>query len=227
MEYDVQTILDHFRSLTSPKDLKGMARFGINTDKAFGLSLPAIRQLAKEIGKNHELALELWETGYRECRHLAGMIAEFDQLDTATMDHWVSGFNSWDTCDSVCMNLFRYSPLAWKRIAHYAASEEEFTRRTAFTLIAELSVSDKKASDSTFLAQLPLIEQYSTDPRNFVRKAVNWALRQIGKRNQLLYPQALALAEKLKDSPDKTARWIGRDAYRELTTEKIITRIKP
>lgn len=227
MEHDVQAILDHFRSLTSPKDLAGMARFGINTDKAFGLSLPAIRELARTIGKNHDLALALWDTGYREARHLAGMIAELEKLEVGTMDHWVSEFNSWDTCDSICMNLFRYSPLAWEQIPHYAASEEEFVRRTAFTLMAELAVSDKKAADETFLSQLPLIEQYSTDPRNFVRKAVSWALRQIGKRNQRLYPHALALAEKLKDSSDKTARWIGRDAYRELTAPKIIARIKP
>lgn len=227
MKEKVTAILRRFKALEGSPDSKaGMARFGINTDKTFAISTPALRKMAKEIGTDHPLALALWDEGYRDSRLLAGMIADPDQLDLATIDKWTAEIDSWDVCDSTCQNLFRYSPLAWSLIERYAYSENEWIRRTGFALLAALASGDKQATDEQFLSRLPLIEHYSTDARNFVRKAVNWALRQIGKRNKRLYPHALKLAEKLKNSTDKTARWIGSDAYRELISPKIIVRIK-
>ncbi len=224
----VEELIDLFRSASNERDRAGMARFGINTERAFGgTTLPTLRQLGRRIGKNHPLALALWESGWHEARILASIVDDPAQLTLSQMDSWTAGFDSWDICDQVCSNLFRYSPHAWERIGHYAADEREFVRRTAFALLAELAVGDKTAEDQRFETYFPLIEQYATDPRNFVRKAVNWALRQIGKRNQRLHPQALELAQKLCLSNHKTARWIGSDAVRELSSEKIIARIKP
>lgn len=211
--------------------------FGIPNDRSLGIRVPVIRAVAKEINagprsdktgrkaRNHALALEVWDTGIHEARLLAPMIASPQLTTEELMDRWTAEFTSWDICDMCIGNLFRRTPFAYDKIYEYAGSDEEFIRRAGFVLIAELAVADKKAPDGKFLDALPLIAKYSTDGRNFVRKAVNWALRQTGKRSQTLYPHAVAMARELAASSDKTARWIGSDALRELTDPKIIARI--
>ena len=206
--------------------VKKMARFAIRTDCAFGIPIPLLRTKARETGKDHALALALWQTGMHEARLLATMIADPLQVDPQMMDAWTKDFDSWDLCDQCCFNLFRYSGLAYTKIQEYASDEREFVRRTAFVLVATLAVSDKSASDETFAAFLPLIVEYAMDPRNFVKKAVDWALRQIGKRNMVLNALATDTASRLAESVDPTARWIGRDAKRELTSEKVLSFIQ-
>ena len=205
-----------------------MARFGIRvTEKnAFGISVVQLRKIAKSYHKNQPLAEALWKTGWHEARIIASMVADKDKFTPKLMDKWVQDLDSWDTCDQCCVNIFRELSYAYDKIYEYAPSEEEFVRRTAFSLIATLAVGDKTQSDNVFIDLLKLIEQYASDERNFVRKAVNWALRGIGKRNRGLYPKALKLAEKLSQSENKTARWVGKDACRELANPKIIARIK-
>ncbi len=221
-------VLTQFESLRNSKNIAGMARFGIKVTEqdAFGISVVNLRKIAKPYKKNQALAEALWQTGWHEARVMASMVADPAVFSGELTDQWTRDFDSWDTCDQCCMNLFRHLPFAYDKIREYAPSDEEFIRRTAFSLIAGLAIGDKKQPDNTFEAFLPLIERYSTDDRNFVRKAVNWALRGIGKRSKMLYPKALELSEKLAAADNKTARWIGKDAYRELINPKIIMRIK-
>lgn len=208
------------------RNREGMKRFGIDTENALGVSVVKLREKAKLIGRNHERSLELWGSGIHEAELLAALTAEPNRLTPEQMDRWVADFTSWDTCDLCCLHLFRLTDYIYNKVYEYAASEREFTRRTAFTLIASLAVGDKKAPNERFTDFFPLIERHSDDPRNFVWKAVNWALRQIGKRNMTLYAPALELARKLEKSPDRTARRIGGGARRELETPKIIARIE-
>lgn len=231
-------IIARLNAEADPGFKEKQARFGIANEKSLGIRVPVVRALAKEINtgpkaekaereaRNHVLALELWEAGIHEARLLAPMIASPGLLTEKQMDSWTAGFDSWDVCDLCIGNLFRWVPFAYDKIYEYVRANEEFVRRTGFVMMAELAVADKKAGDGNFMKMLPVIEEYAWDERNFVRKAVNWALRQIGKRNRALYPHALALAEKLAESADKTARWIGSDARRELLDPKIIARIK-
>ena len=231
-------IVARLKAEADPRVRAGIARFGVSPDKALGIPAPRLKAIAKEIdsgpkaGKaertvhNHRLAMELWETDIHEARALASMIASPELLTPADMRRWTEDFDAWDTCDACCYNLFRYTPFAYDHFGEYASSDREYVRRMPFALMAGLAIGDKKAADEKFIAMLPLIERYSTDSRNFVRKAVNWALRQIGKRNRTLHPHALALAEKLAASDDKTARWIGSDARRELADPKIKARIR-
>ncbi|MDR0295390.1 MAG: DNA alkylation repair protein [Prevotellaceae bacterium] len=225
---EIDDILSKFEQMRNNKNIVGMARFGIRvTEKdAFGVSVVLLRKMAKAYKKNQPLAEALWKTGWHEAQLIASMIADKHKFTPKLMDKWVKDFDSWDTCDQCCVNIFRELPYAYDKIYEYAPSEEEFVRRTAFSLIATLAVGDKIQIDKIFIDLLKLIEQYATDERNFVRKAVNWALRGIGKRNLNLHLKALKLAERLSQSADKTARWIGKDAYRELTNSKIIGRIK-
>jgi 3-methyladenine DNA glycosylase AlkD len=218
-----------------------MARFGIVSDTALGIPIPHIRNLAKELKKEkkcHELALELWKQDIHEAKILATMIDDPKLVTEQQMNDWANGFYSWDVCDQCCSNLFDRTPFCDKKIREWTKSEKEFVRRAGFVLMATSAVHDKKANDERFLSYLSIIEKYSTDDRNFVRKAVNWALRQIGKRNSRLHKAALILATKLKtmrpkktgaSSPvpselktqdNKTARWIGSDAVRELEKRK-------
>jgi 3-methyladenine DNA glycosylase AlkD len=218
----VKEILEQMEALRDTKNIAGMERYGIITKgKAFGIPAPELKKMQKIYRKNQPLAEELWKTGYHEAMRLATLISEPKKFPPELMDKWVSGFYSWDICDSAVFHTFRYLPFAGEKILQYAHCEEEFVRRTAFSLIAGLAVGDKKAPDEQFLNYLPLIEQYATDSRNFVKKAVNWALRQIGKRNKNLHQPALDLAEKLAAYTDKTAVWVGKDAVRELMKEKI------
>jgi 3-methyladenine DNA glycosylase AlkD len=202
----------------------GMARFGINTQNAYGISIRDLRPLAKALGRDHELALELWQTGTHEARILASFIDEADKVGQEQIDAWVADFDSWDLCDQV-VDLFIATPFADAKIRAWASAEPEFVKRAAFAMIARRAVRHKELPDETFLAYLDLIEAQSGDPRNYVKKAVNWALRQIGKRSAHLHPKALALAQQLAASNDKTRRWIGRDAARELTSDAVMTKL--
>ncbi len=203
-----------------------MARFGINTERAYGVSMTTMRPIARRLKRNHALAQALWKSGMHEARILAALIDDPKQVTPAQMDRWVADFNSWDLCDQACMKLFARTPYVDDKVRQWANDEREFVRRAAFALIAGYTVHARKAPDAEFLAWLPLIERHASDPRNFVKKAVNWALRQIGKRNLALHAPALALAEKLAASDDRTARWIGRDAVKELTDPVQIERVR-
>lgn len=222
---ELKIILNELKSLENTKNREGMARFGINTEKAFGVSVRNLREMAKPFRKNHELALALWETGYHECRILASIVAEPEKLEENTLDKWVAEFNSWDVCDQTCINLIIKSQFAISKIPEWAEKEEEFIRRTAFSMIAVNSVHNKKLGNGDFLPFLVLIKFYSFDERNFVKKAVNWALRQIGKRNFELNAPAIQVAQELIASKYKSAKWIGRDAFKELTNTKIQSRL--
>jgi len=199
-----------------PDALDAMARFGLTGEGRLGLAVPTLRALAREFKRDHELALALWDTGIPDAQILAGMVAEPAQLTVAQMDHWVGGMRAWDVCDQACTNAFVKSPLAWDAIARWAVREAEFEKRAGFALLAVAAVHQKQRPDADFLARLPLIEAAAGDERNFVKKAVNWALRQIGKRSPSLREPALTLAERLCARDEKSARWIGSDAGREL-----------
>jgi 3-methyladenine DNA glycosylase AlkD len=200
----------------SDADLQGIARFGLAVDGRIGWRIPELRRLARRIGRDHRRALALWDSGVSDAQILAAYTAEPAAFTQRQMDRWVSGMRSWDVCDQACTNALARAPQAWQQPARWARREPEFERRAAFALLAALAVHDKQADDNAFLAALPLIEAAAGDERNFVKKAVNWALRQIGKRNAALHAPALALAERLRQSNSRSARWIGADAAREL-----------
>ncbi len=220
----VEDILAHLASLASDKNRAGMARYGIRADRAFGVSNAVLRPLAKAIGRNHERAQALWSSGWREARVLASFTDEPRQVTAAQAHAWAADFDSWEIVDHAA-DLLAESPEAAGLIEAFAADDREFVRRAAFAMIAWAAVHQKKVPDDRFLAFLPLIERHAEDSRNYVRKAVNWALRQIGKRSPSLHGPALALARKLAASEDRTARWIGSDAVRELTAEKTLERL--
>jgi len=221
-----EEIIEILQQNKNSKNIEGMARFGINPEFALGISMKYLRSFAKEIGKNHQLAMELWKTKIHEARILASIIAVPKQLTKTQMNQWVKDFNSWDLCDQCCMNLFRKSEFAIEKSFEWIERKEEFVKRAGFALVATLAVHNKEMNNNDFNKYLPLIEKYSTDERNFVKKAVNWALRQIGKRNAYLNFTAIEISEKLVNSESKTAKWIGKDALIELTTEKVLSRIK-
>ncbi|MFG6430196.1 DNA alkylation repair protein [Roseateles sp. LYH14W] len=199
-----------------PEALSAMARFGLTGEGRLGLAVPTLRALAREFRRDHALALALWDTGIPDAQILAGMVAEPAKLTVAQMDHWVAGMRAWDVCDQACLNAFVKSPLAWDAIPRWAVREAEFEKRAGFALLAVAAVHQKQRPDADFLARLPLIAAAADDERNFVKKAVNWALRQIGKRSADLREHALTLAERLCRREEKSARWIGSDARREL-----------
>lgn len=208
------------RAQARPGELAGMARFGLNPAKRLGVAVPTLRRLARELGRDHELASALWATAIPDAQILAAFIAEPARLTAEQMDAWTRGMASWDVCDQACSNAFAHCPdLAWTRVPIWAAQQgegAEFVRRAAFALLAALAVHDRAAPDERFLTALPLIEAAASDERNFVKKAVNWALRQIGKRNAGLLGPAIACAERLREQPSRSARWIAADALREL-----------
>jgi 3-methyladenine DNA glycosylase AlkD len=222
----VKDVLDKLRSKAHPEQLKGMARYGMTIQKRLGVSVPDMRELAKELGRDHKLALSLWKTGIAEARILAGMVGDPDRLTEEQMEEWVKDIDSWDVCDQVCMNLFEKNQLAWKKIIDWSDREEEFVKRTAFSLTACLAWHDKKASDEKFIGLLPVITRAATDERNFVKKAVNWALRNIGKRNLNLNRAAINAAKEIQRLGSKAARWIAADAIRELESETIQSKLK-
>ncbi|HMX11957.1 MAG TPA: DNA alkylation repair protein [Burkholderiaceae bacterium] len=212
------------RAQARPGELAGMARFGLNPTKRLGVAVPQLRRLARELGRDHELAAALWATAIPDAQILATCIAEPARFTAEQMDAWTRDLTSWDVCDQACSNAFARRPdLAWARVPVWAAQDAdgaEFVRRAAFALLAALAVHDKGAPDERFLAALPLIEAVAGDERNFVKKAVNWALRQIGKRNARLLGPAIVCAERLREQPSRSARWIAADALRELRARR-------
>jgi len=203
-----------------------MARFGIKTERAFGISMKGLEPLARRYRRNHQLAADLWASGYHEARLLAALIDDPGVVTSEQMDAWAAEFDSWDLCDQACLKQFVWTPFVEEKIARWAADEREFVRRAGFALLASYAVHGKAAADATFIRLLDLVEEHASDSRNYVRKAVNWALRQIGKRSAALHKPALRVAMRLAASNDKTARWIGKDAVRELTDPKRIARLR-
>ncbi len=214
-----EEVLDQLRSKAQPGQLEGMARYGIAMDGRLGVRVPELRKMAKQLGKDHSLALDLWRTGIAEARILASMVDEPQQVTEQQMDEWVGAFDSWDVCDHVCMNLFVKTPLAWCKVREWSQRGEEYVKRAAYTLLACLSWYDKQAPDEAFVEYIPVIKAGASDGRNYVKKAVSWALRNIGKRNRKLNRVALAAAEELAGMDSRVARWISRDAIRDLTSE--------
>lgn len=219
-------ILKILHSKANSKNVEGMAKFGMSSLNRLGVSVPEMRKLAKQFGKNHHAAMELWDSGIPEAQIVAALIAEPEKLTEQQMEHWVKDINSWDVCDQVCMNLFDKSPLARKKIHDWSQREEEFVKRTAFSLIACIAWHDKTISDEKLIDLFPVIKDAATDERNFVKKAVNWALRHIGKKNKNLNKAAIKLAKEIKQIDSKSARWIANNAIRELESEKIQQRLR-
>jgi 3-methyladenine DNA glycosylase AlkD len=219
-------IIQRLKQHANPKNVAGMARYGINPHNTLGVSIPTLRKLAKEIGTDHALAQDLWQSGIHEARILASMIAEPARTTEALLERWVKDFDSWDVCDQVCMNLFEKSRLAYRKAVAWSKRDGEFVKRAGFALMACLAWHDKTATDAAFLKFMPAIKRGSTDDRNFVRKAVNWALRNIGKRNRALNRAAIQTAREIEQIDSKTARWIATDALRELTSSKIQSRLR-
>lgn len=221
-----QDIVKKLKAQSNSKNVAGMARFGINPKNTLGVSMPVLRAIAKEIGKDHKLSLELWQTEIHEARILAGLIGTPELVTKKQIDCWASGFDSWDICDQVCMNLFDKTLFVFDKAKEYSQKEKEFVKRAGFALMAALAVHDKKAKDNQFVEFFPFIIKASTDERNFVRKAVNWALRQIGKRNLKLNKQAIKIAKEIQKIGSKTAKWISSDALRELNSEAVQKRLR-
>ncbi len=222
----VDQILAKLESLGVEEDRAGMARFGINTDKAYGIRIPELRKMAKKIGTNHELAQALWNTEMHEARILASMIDDPKRVCEAQMEAWVKDFNSWDLCDQVCGNLFDKTELGFEKAIEWAGREEEYVKRAGFAIMAWAAFHVKTAPNSMFEDYFPIIIREATDERNFVKKAVNWALRNIGKRNLALNAKSIETAREIEQIEDKTAKWIAGDAIRELISDKVQARLK-
>jgi 3-methyladenine DNA glycosylase AlkD len=220
------SVLRDLRALADPEVRAKMAYFGVRVEKAHGISTPELHRLAKQIGKNHELADQLWASGIHEAKNLASMIGEPRKVTDAQMERWARGFDSWDVVDGACCYLFAYSPLAWKKAFTWSRRKEEFVKRAAFSLMAYLSYKDKVSSDADFLRFLTVIKRESRDDRNFVKKAVNWALRNIGKRNRALNRAAIRTAREIHALDSATARWIAADAIRELAGAAVQKRLR-
>ena len=218
--------LAQLRAQANPANAAGMARFGIRGAEVLGISIPVLRKLAKEAGRDHALAQQLWASGVHEARILAGMVADPAQMTEAAAEEWVAAFDSWDLCDQVCMNLLRHCPFAYAKSAEWSGREEELVKRAGFALMAALAQGDKQAGDDAFASFLPVIEREAGDDRPMVRKAVNWALRQIGKRDLALNKQAVKAAERVRGQGSRSARWIAGDALRELRSEAVQGRLR-
>lgn len=217
--------MSSLRSLARPEQLEGMARFGIAGEGRLGASMPELRSLARSIGKHHPLAEKLWETGIPDAMILAALVGEPEKLRSDQMDRWVADFQSWDVCDQVCSNLFDRSPLAWQKARRWSTRKEEFVKRAGYVLIAALAVHDRASADDKFTALFPLIRRGAADDRNYVRKAVCWALRQIGKRNESLRKAAISQARGLRKSTAASARWIASETIRELEDPRTVARL--
>lgn len=217
MDYD--ELIARLKSLENPANVAGMARFGISSKNTLGISVVALRKIAREVGKDHALAQKLWSSGIHEARLLACFIADPKKVTPALMNRWVKDFDSWDVCDQCCMHLFDKTPYAYEKVKEWSQRKEEFVKRAAFALMACLAFHDKKASNANFQRFFPIIKAAATDSRNYVKKAVNWALRQIGKRNAFLHRQAMRIAAEIAKMDSSCARWIAADAIRELKTK--------
>lgn len=218
-------VLNALRNLGDPGNVAGMARFGIRPAVALGVPKPALRKLAKDLGKDHDLARQLWASGVHEARVLASMIDDPAKVTADQMDEWVDDFDNWDVCDQCCLNLFWKAASAYEKAEEWTAREGEFVKRAGFVLMASLAVHDKKANDRVFEGFLTVVRREAADDRDYVRKAVNWALRQIGKRNAGLHQRAMQVALDLRQAGSKSARWVGSDALRELSSEAVRRRV--
>lgn len=218
-------VLKKLKALGNPDDAAGMARYGIRPKKVLGVRIPTLRKLAKEIGTDHRLALSLFSSGVHEARILASMIDDPDRVTETQMERWARAFDSWDVCDQCCLNLFRRVPFAREKILAWSTRDEEFVKRAAFAMIATLAVHDHESPDRVFKGFLSIIRGQATDEREYVKKAVSWALRQIGKRSLALNHAAVQTAREIGRIDSKSARWISSDAVKELTSEKLEERL--
>lgn len=225
MSMNIKEILKTLKAAGSPENVAGMARYGIVTQSAYGAPSLAIERLARKVGKDHSLAERLWQTGNHDARALACFIEEPARVTAAQMERWVRDFDNWAICDGCCLHLFDRTRFAWPKAVQWSGRKPEFTRRAGFTMMAVLAVHDKQADDARFLKLLPLIEAGANDERKYVRKAVNWALRSIGKRNFRLNRAALRTAERIHKLDSRAARWVASDARRELTSEAVQKRL--
>jgi 3-methyladenine DNA glycosylase AlkD len=226
LEAQVQLALKWLKSHSTKATLEGMARYAIPSDHAYGVAMKDIKALGKTLGRNQALASALWDTGVYEARMLASFVGDPAQLTSAQMDRWCKDFDNWAYCDTMSFNLFDRTPHAWAKVKQWSSRRSEFEKRTAFALLWSLTVHDEHAGDEAFIQGLALIEREASDERNFVKKAVNMALRAIGKRNRALNAAAAAVARRLADSKDATEKWVGRDALRELTSPAVTRRLK-
>jgi len=224
MEYD--DILRRLESLSNPQAVEGMAKYGIRPAKTYGVSIPALRDIARDIGKDHGLAQRLWQAGIRETQILASLVDDSRLVTEDQMESWAKDFDSWDTCDQCCQNLFGKTKFAYQKAVEWSSNDKEFIKRAGFVLMARLAVGDKKADDEKLVKFLPIIRRESTDSRNFVRKAVNWALRQIGKRSVALNEMAIRTAKEIQQMDSRSARWVASDAIRELTGEAVQKKLR-
>ena len=222
---EFEEIIKKLKSLENPKNIEGMARYGINPKNNLGVSIYILRPIAKKIGLNHDLALKLWNSGIHDARLLACFIDNPKKVTKKQMNSWVKDFDSWDVCDQVCTSLFDKTSYAWEKAYEWSEREEEFVKRAAFSLVAGLSVHDKKTCDEKFEKFMLVITKHANDERNYVKKAVNWALRNIGKRNINLNKKAIKTAEELITTKNKTAIWIAKNALKELKSEKVKNRL--
>ena len=223
---DASQLLAKLRALGDPTAVEGMRRFGISGKQMLGVSAKDLRKVARKIGREHGLAGELWRTGVHEARILAALIDEPEKVTTRQMDTWARQFDSWDICDACCGNLFDKTPFAYRKAVEWSRAKPEFVRRAGYSLMAELVVHDKSAPDSKFLPFLKEIKSGASDERNFVKKSVNWALRQIGKRNRRLNKAAIRVAIEIESMDSRSAKWIAADALRELKSESVARRLR-
>jgi 3-methyladenine DNA glycosylase AlkD len=219
-------VLRELKALGDPRVRAKMAYFGVDVPRAHGVSAPVLHALAKRIGKNHRLAQQLWTSGIHEARILAALIGESEKVTATEMERWVRDFDAWDVVDSACCYLYAYAKPAWSKVAAWSRRREEFVKRTSFSLVAYLSYKDKTAPDARFARFLRMIEREAHDERNFVKKAVNWALRNIGKRNMRLNREAIRAAERIRQQGSRSARWIAADALRELNSDAVQKRLR-
>jgi 3-methyladenine DNA glycosylase AlkD len=222
---DLEQVLKTLKSRANPRNVEGMARYGINPDMALGITVTELRKVAREIGKDHSLALELWGTGIHEARILAAIIDDPALVTRAQMELWVKGFNSWDLCDQACTCLFDMTPFAFEKAVEWSHRRGEFVKRAGFALMAGLAVHHESGSDADFLPFLEHIEREAVDERHYVKKGVNWALRNIGKRSKSLNRAAIRSAIKISKVDSRSARWIASDALRELRSEAVLRRL--
>jgi 3-methyladenine DNA glycosylase AlkD len=225
IEEQVEAVVAWLKRRGTKANRDGMARYAIPSDKAFGVSVGALRDYGKKLGRDHALAAGLWETGWYEARMLASFVDEPDRVTPAQMDRWCKAFDNWAICDTLCFHLFDRTPHAWRKVETWARGRDEFVKRAAFALLASLALHDKSSVDAKFLRCLALVEREATDERNFVKKGVNWALRSIGGRGPALHEAAVELARKLAASSDPTARWNGKDALRQLASPAVKRRL--
>jgi 3-methyladenine DNA glycosylase AlkD len=225
VQQEVRAALSALEEMSTEHDMKNLARFGITASKAFGVSVANIQRLAGGLGRNHELAAALWDTGWYEARLLTSFVDEPSRVTPAQMDRWCRDFDSWAIVDTACFHLFDRTPHALAMVKRWATRRPEFEKRAAFALLACVALHDKQADEEALARCLPLIERAATDERNFVKKGVSWALRSVGRRSAALYGESIALARRLAASSDASARWIGRDALRDLERPAVAKRV--